>query len=76
MIDGYHVLIGAYGRTGSGKTFTMEGGSEDIDEGLVPRAIRQLFTTLGSIQNFRFHVSCYMVQFHLNNVRDCLNQDA
>ncbi|KAG8777721.1 kinesin-like nuclear fusion protein [Serendipita sp. 398] len=45
VIDGYNVTIFAYGQTGSGKSFTMEGGLTEATEGMIPRAVRQLFQT-------------------------------
>ncbi|KAG8830611.1 kinesin-like nuclear fusion protein [Serendipita sp. 399] len=45
VIDGYNVTIFAYGQTGSGKSFTMEGGPTEMTEGMIPRAVRQLFQT-------------------------------
>jgi hypothetical protein len=47
-IDGYHATVFAYGQTSSGKTFTMEGSEKDKSEndincGLIPKAIRSLF---------------------------------
>ena len=45
-LDGYPVCIFAYGQTGSGKPFTMEGGpgGDPQLEGLIPRALRHLFS--------------------------------
>ena len=43
VIEGYHSTIFAYGQTGSGKTYSIEGGDGEEKEGIVPRAIRDLF---------------------------------
>ncbi|CAG4954104.1 unnamed protein product [Colias eurytheme] len=49
-LDGYNATVLAYGQTGSGKTYTMGSGWEgegDLDEdkrGIIPRAIRDLFS--------------------------------
>ncbi|KAK7033912.1 kinesin-like nuclear fusion protein [Paramarasmius palmivorus] len=42
-IDGYNVCIFAYGQTGSGKSFTMEGGPTETTQGMIPRAVEQVF---------------------------------
>ncbi|KAF5360043.1 hypothetical protein D9758_007622 [Tetrapyrgos nigripes] len=42
-IDGYNVCIFAYGQTGSGKSFTMEGGLTETTQGMIPRAVQQVF---------------------------------
>jgi kinesin family protein C2/C3 len=41
VLDGYNVTIFAYGQTGAGKTFTMDGPHED--PGISTRALRELF---------------------------------
>ncbi|RWS15023.1 kinesin-like boursin [Dinothrombium tinctorium] len=54
VIAGYNCTVFAYGQTGTGKTFTMEGErtSEDTSwetdplSGIIPRALHQLFETL------------------------------
>ena len=41
MLDGYNVCIFAYGQTGTGKTFTMEGPSGN--RGVNYRTVEELF---------------------------------
>lgn len=36
----------AYGQTGTGKTFTMQGGNDSETMGVGPRAVDQLFDSL------------------------------
>lgn len=45
-LEGYNATIFAYGQTGTGKTYTMEGfkGYQALEErGIIPRAIEQIF---------------------------------
>ena len=42
MLNGYHATILAYGQTGSGKTHSIIGSEIELD-GMVPRAIAQLY---------------------------------
>jgi hypothetical protein len=48
-LQGYNATIFAYGQTGTGKTYTMEGfsaegGSGSLEaRGIIPRAIEQIF---------------------------------
>ena len=52
----YNCTVFAYGQTGTGKTFTMEGGEmrnkaginwdSDSTSGIIPRALAKMFDTL------------------------------
>jgi kinesin family protein 11 len=56
VMIGYNCTVFAYGQTGTGKTFTMEGGEmqneagirwdSDPTIGIIPRALAQIFDTL------------------------------
>eukprot|EP00605_Chrysophyceae_sp_TOSAG23-4_P001917 GSChrysophyteH1.ASY1.ANO1.2115.1 assembled CDS len=54
-LQGYNATIFAYGQTGTGKTFTMEGfseGSAGVEaRGIIPRAIEQIFASYLQIYN-------------------------
>lgn len=46
MLQGYNATIFAYGQTGTGKTFTMEGFSHTSgngDCGIIPRSVEEIF---------------------------------
>ena len=48
MFSGFNATVLAYGQTGSGKTFSMgtsnkEGETEMVFEGVIPRAVREIF---------------------------------
>ena len=51
VIEGYHSTIFAYGQTGSGKTYSIDGTDGDEKEGIVPRAIKDLFSMLEEENN-------------------------
>ncbi len=56
VLDGFNCTIFAYGQTGTGKTFTMEGGPRNSSDGkrlsaeagVIPRAIKQIFDAIES----------------------------
>ena len=58
-LDGYNVCIFAYGQTGSGKTHTMEGPNDPdkVTEGMIPRAVRQIFETASQLEEHGWQVS-------------------
>jgi kinesin family protein 11 len=59
VLDGFNCTIFAYGQTGTGKTFTMEGGPRNSSDGkdlsaaagVIPRAIKQIFDTIEANEN-------------------------
>ncbi|XP_059256003.1 kinesin-like protein KIFC1 isoform X2 [Mustela nigripes] len=75
-LDGYPVCIFAYGQTGSGKTFTMEGGpgGEPQVEGLIPRALRHLFSVAQELggQGWTYSFVASYVEIYNETVRDLL----
>jgi len=46
LLDGEDGLLFAYGVTNSGKTYTMQGGSEKSTAGILPRTIDVLFNSI------------------------------
>ncbi|XP_006882255.1 PREDICTED: kinesin-like protein KIFC1 [Elephantulus edwardii] len=75
-LDGYPVCIFAYGQTGSGKTFTMEGGhgGDPQEEGLIPRALRHLFSMTQELreQGWTYSFVASYVEIYNETVRDLL----
>ncbi|KAI5430855.1 Kinesin-like protein KIN-14U [Lathyrus oleraceus] len=64
-MDGHNVCIFAYGQTGTGKTFTMDGTNEQL--GIIPRAIEELFrqVSMDASSSFTFSMR------HLNEPTMC-----
>ena len=80
-LQGYNATIFAYGQTGTGKTFTMEGfseGSSGVEaRGIIPRAIEQIF---GYIQRnasprMRFLVRASYLQIYNEMISDLLKPE-
>ncbi|XP_068455089.1 kinesin-like protein KIF21B isoform X3 [Clinocottus analis] len=85
-LHGYNATVLAYGQTGSGKTYTMGTGfdvSLDQDQGIIPRAVHQLFH---GIQNRReraqqagtpppeFKVSAQFLELYNEEVLDLFDE--
>ncbi|CAC5376241.1 KIF25 [Mytilus coruscus] len=85
LLDGYNICIMAYGQTGSGKTHTMLGShkNEDYcptrephpDEGVIPRAARELFRLTSEKQKGTHTVEVSVVEIYNNDIRDLLSHD-
>lgn len=80
-LQGYNATIFAYGQTGTGKTFTMEGFNESTTSmerrGIIPRAIEQIF---GHIQqnaspSMRFLVRASYLQIYNEQISDLLKPE-
>ncbi|XP_060179803.1 kinesin-like protein KIN-14B [Lycium barbarum] len=68
-LDGYNACIFAYGQTGTGKTFTMEGTEEF--PGVVPRVIEALFKHAAD-SNPAFLFSFSMMEIYMGYLKDLL----
>lgn len=62
-LDGYNVCCFAYGQTGSGKTFTMEGGDMEDMQGVIPRAVKQIFKSASMLHEQGWQVSIPEILF-------------
>lgn len=70
-VDGYNVCIMAYGPTGSGKTYTMQGTPKDPGVGL--RAVTELFELCQPLHGiWDFQLSIAMLEIHNEVVYDLL----
>ncbi|PWA61348.1 P-loop containing nucleoside triphosphate hydrolases superfamily protein [Artemisia annua] len=75
VLDGFNVCIFAYGQTGTGKTFTMEGTTEN--RGVNCRTLEELFRVSeerSDITKYQLFVS--MLEVYNEKIRDLLVEDA
>lgn len=56
VLEGYNGTIFAYGQTGTGKTYTMEGGDVPESKGIVPRIIERIFSEIDGKSETKKHV--------------------
>ena len=72
-LQGYNATIFAYGQTGTGKTFTMEGFNSAEARGIIPRAIEQIFkhiqTSVSHQMRFLVRASYLQVRGGANEIR-------
>ena len=73
VVQGYNGTIFAYGQTGTGKTFTMEGDFEtDINKGIIPRSFDLMFNIIKTTYNTNFLIQCSYLELYNEEVRDLL----
>jgi len=72
-IDGYNVCIFAYGQTGTGKTYTIQG--TQTQPGIAPRGFEEMEKVLGTMSNCTYSMECYMVELYNNTLSDLLDTE-
>lgn len=71
VLDGYNVCIFAYGQTGTGKTFTME-GTHDA-RGVNYRTLHELFQLIKDREHqYTYEVSVSALEVYNEQIRDLL----
>ncbi|GBG82336.1 hypothetical protein CBR_g34620 [Chara braunii] len=71
VLDGYNVCIFAYGQTGTGKTFTME-GTED-NRGVNYRTLEELFRIAGEREGkATYEIKVSVLEIYNEHIRDLL----
>ncbi|GAA6057292.1 hypothetical protein NBRC10513_006776 [Rhodotorula toruloides] len=75
VLMGYNCTIFAYGQTGTGKTYTMEGdlspyhGTFHPDAGIIPRTLYSLFDRLAESRS-EYSVRCSFIELYNEELRD------
>lgn len=73
VLEGFNGCVFAYGQTGTGKTFTMEGIRGDPDhKGIIPRAFEQIWSHINRAQNMNFLVAVSYLEIYMEELRDLL----
>ncbi|QDZ19335.1 kinesin [Chloropicon primus] len=89
VVKGFNSTVFAYGQTGTGKTFTMEGKqdiqkrkegagegpSKSSDVGVIPRIIHELFDRAKKKHGDEVKFSCSFVQIYMEQSYDLLQAD-
>ncbi|XP_020495567.1 kinesin-like protein KIF3C [Labrus bergylta] len=75
VLDGFNGTIFAYGQTGTGKTYTMQGAWLDPEKrGVIPNAFDHIFTHISRSQSDRqYLVRASYLEIYLEEVRDLLD---
>lgn len=70
-LDGYNVCIFCYGQTGSGKTYTMS-----AEDGMIPRAVRQIYDTAKSLEEkgWKYSMEGSFIEVYNENLNDLLGK--
>ncbi|KAG1668483.1 hypothetical protein FOA52_005256 [Chlamydomonas sp. UWO 241] len=76
-MEGYNGTIFAYGQTGTGKSFTMQGRDEPPElRGITPSSFNYVFEKIGSIEStHQYMVRASYIEIYNEEIRDLLSKD-
>ena len=69
-MEGYHGTVFAYGMTGTGKTFSMQGTTDS--PGVIPRAITDIFSFIRETPHREFLLRASYLEIYNEDIRDLL----
>ncbi|XP_029442369.1 kinesin-like protein KIF3B [Rhinatrema bivittatum] len=76
VLQGFNGTIFAYGQTGTGKTYTMEGLRSDPEKrGVIPNSFEHIFTHISRSQNQQYLVRASYLEIYQEEIRDLLSKD-
>ncbi|KAG7499056.1 kinesin KIF3B [Solea senegalensis] len=76
VLLGFNGTIFAYGQTGTGKTYTMEGVRNDPERrGVIPNSFDHIFTHISHSQNEQYLVRVSYLEIYQEEIRDLLAKD-
>eukprot|EP00112_Aurelia_sp_Birch-Aquarium-sp1_P008558 Seg1946.8 transcript_id=Seg1946.8/GoldUCD/mRNA.D3Y31 product="Kinesin-like protein KIF3B" protein_id=Seg1946.8/GoldUCD/D3Y31 len=76
VLNGYNGTIFAYGQTGTGKTFTMEGVRSDLElRGVIPNSFDHIFTHISRTHDQQYLVRASYLEIYQEEIKDLLSKD-
>ncbi|XP_073418101.1 kinesin-like protein KIF3C isoform X1 [Dendrobates tinctorius] len=76
VLQGFNGTIFAYGQTGTGKTYTMQGlWVETEKRGVIPNSFDHIFTHISRSQNQQYLVRASYLEIYQEEIRDLLCKD-
>lgn len=77
VLEGYNGTVFAYGQTGCGKSFTMQGISDPpTQRGIIPRSFEHIFEAIDSNENMKYLVHASYLEIYNEEIRDLLGADS
>ncbi|CAF4295397.1 unnamed protein product [Rotaria socialis] len=76
VLEGFNGTIFAYGQTGTGKTFTMEGVRSQVElRGIIPSSFAHIFDSIAHGTSRQFLVRASYLEIYNESIRDLLSKD-
>lgn len=77
VLNGFNGTIFAYGQTGTGKTYTMEGLAKVPEErGVIFNCFEHIFQHIAQSRNQQYLVRASYLEIYQEEIRDLLNKDS
>ncbi|CAH0387740.1 unnamed protein product [Bemisia tabaci] len=76
VLEGYNSTVFAYGQTGCGKSFSMQGVEEPPSQrGIIPRAFEHIFEAISLVEDIKYLVLVSYLEIYNEEIRDLLSED-
>ncbi|XP_044740972.1 kinesin-like protein Klp68D [Chrysoperla carnea] len=76
VLEGFNGCVFAYGQTGTGKTYTMEGTQQSSEHiGIIPKTFGQIWSHINRTKDMEYLVSVSYLEIHLEEIKDLLKRD-
>jgi hypothetical protein len=76
VVEGYNGTVFAYGQTGCGKSFTMQGiPIPAAQRGIIPRAFEHIFEAISLTEKSKFLVHASYLEIYNEEIRDLLGPE-
>ncbi|KAJ9583289.1 hypothetical protein L9F63_022372, partial [Diploptera punctata] len=77
VLEGYNSTVFAYGQTGCGKSFTMQGVvNPPTQRGIIPRAFEHIFEAVSVAEGTKYLVLASYLEIYNEEIRDLLGRDV
>lgn len=77
VTEGYNGTVFAYGQTGCGKSFTMQGVCHPASQkGIIPRAFEHIFEAIATTENTKYLVHASYLEIYNEEIRDLLGKET
>jgi len=76
VMEGFNGTVFAYGQTGAGKSFTMEGAPDPPElRGIIPNSFKHIFDKISNTENKQYLVRASYLEIYNEEIRDLLSKD-
>lgn len=75
VLEGFNGTIFAYGQTGCGKSWTMQGGHTPDLKGVIPNSFSHIFEYIKASKDVQFLIRCSYLEIYNEEIKDLLGDN-